>query len=142
MYTEAVAYKDEALRKLLLETLDTFGPLNENFINHIVAICHYLGEINAGQIRISQSDVYSLKWEANIADLKDEGFVEMIRKGYSQYSLIKKTTHAKKYKNILNELRRMDTTKRRKLALHLHSESTKNGGGTFKIKFEKLGKLV
>jgi len=136
-----VKYKDDALRKLLVEALDAFGSLNENRINHIVAICHYLGEIDAGQIRISQGDVYSLKWEANIADLKEEGLINMETKAYRQYSLVKRT-HSKKYNVILKELKRMDEVKRRKLAFRLHSESIENGGGSLRINPKELKKLV
>jgi len=137
-----VKYKDEALRKLLVEALNMFGSLNENRINHIVAICHYLGKIDAGQIRISQSDVYSLKWEANIADLKEEGLIKMESRAYRQYFLVKSVAPSKKYNAILKELKKMDEVKRRKLALHLHSKSIENGGGSLRIRPKELQKLV
>jgi hypothetical protein len=137
-----VDYRDKELQKLLLETLDTFGPLNENFIHQIVAICHYLGRIDAGQIRISQNDVYSLKWESNIADLKEEGLVMVKQKAYMQYFLVKKSTSSKKYQDILSELRKINKVKRRKLALCLHSKSIENGGGALKITPKELKKLL
>ena len=120
-----VDYRDGELRSLLLEALDTFGRLNENSINHIVAIFHYLGKVDAGSIRLSQSDVYSLKWESNVADLRDEGLVGIDQKGYREYFLVNKKTYSKKHEEILEEVKKMSCGERRKIALHLHYSLSK-----------------
>lgn len=120
-----VDYQDDELRSLLLEALETFGRLNENSINRIVAIFHYLGKVDGGRIRLSQSDVYSLKWEANVADLRDEGLVGIDQKGYREYFLVNKKTSSKKHKEILEELKRMSYSERRKITLYLHHSLSK-----------------
>jgi len=116
-------YRDENMRTLLLEALDTLGKLNENFINEIVAIFHFLGHTDAGQIRLSQDDVSSLKWEANIADLKDEGLVSIEQNAYREYSLNEKPITTKKFRETLKELKEMRSENWRKHALELYSSA-------------------
>lgn len=135
-------YRDDNLRTLLLEALDTFGNLNENIINDIVAIFHFLGKADAGEIRLSQSDVSSLKWEANIADLKDEGLVSMEQNAYREYFLVEKKISTKKYRDYLDELKRTSHIERRKLAIYFYNEYLKNSGKSLKFKPDELQKIL
>ena len=134
-------YRDDDLRSLLMEALDTFGRLNENSINHIVTIFHYLGKIDAGNIRLSQGDVYSLKWEANVADLREEGFVGIEQKGYREYYLVKNQRMPnEKNREIWDEVRKMNSRERRKIALHLHYALSKKG--EMRLPIKELAKLL
>ena len=121
-------YKDERLKNLLIQTLKNFDKLNENSINHVVAIFHYLGKINAGRIYMSQSDVFSLKWEAIMADLVEEGLVGIEEKSYREYFLKNRNFLQPQddLKDALEELKKIPLKEWKKIAIKMHSDSRTN----------------
>lgn len=119
-------HDDKHLKVLLLETLNEFGSLNENFINLIVTIFHYLGEVNAGQIGLAQGDPYSLKWEAIMSELAKEDYVSIVQNGYREYFLKKTYTKTLNYKEALDVLKNKSYNEMRELALYLHFDSLEN----------------
>lgn len=126
-------YRDENLRKLLLEMLYTFRVLNENQIDDNVAISHYLGKVDAGEIVLAQGSPYSEKWRANILDLKEEGLVAVEEKGYRVFSLASRKRPSTKFLDLLEKLKKMRGIERNELALRLHRQAVEN--------YNKFGEL-
>lgn len=119
-------HDDKHLKVLLLEALSEFGGLNENFINLIVTIFHYLGEVNAGQIGLAQGDPYSLKWEVIMSELAKGDHVGIKQYGYREYVLKKAYAKTRNYKKALDVLKGKSYNEMRELALYLHFDSLKN----------------
>jgi len=117
---------DERFRLLMLETLSVFGRLNENFINLIVTIFHCFGEVDAGQIRLSQGDPYSVGWEVIMLKLAQEGWIGIEQKGYREYFLKKEYTQTENFKEILEELKQKSFYAMRGLALKCHNSLIEN----------------
>lgn len=133
---------DKRLKALLLEALSEFGDLNENFVNLIVAIFHYLGEVNAGQIGLAQGDPYSLKWEAIMAKLVKDDQIRIEQNGYRDYFLRKAYTETRNYKEALSVLKSKSYNEMRQLALYLHFDSIDNKNQGTKRGIGALGDLL
>lgn len=133
---------DERLRILLLEVLSEFGGLNENFVNLIVTIFHYLGEVHAGRIGIAQGDPYSLEWEAIMAELAKEDYVSIEQNAYREYYPKKAYTKTRNHKKALDVLKSKNYKEMRELALYLHFDSLKNKNQGTKRGIDTLENLL
>jgi len=121
-------YRDNDLQELLLEALYTFGPLDENHIDDIVAVFHYLGRVDAGEVRLTQGNPHSDKWRVNMIDLIKKRLVTVQDNGYQVFSL---TTGSEpemksKFSDLVRRLRKMNGIERNNLAIKLHRLSVTN----------------
>jgi len=126
----------------MLETLSVFERLNENLINLVVTIFHCFGQIDAGQIRLSQGDPYSLTWEEIMLKLEQEGVVGVEQKAYREYFLKAKYEKTEDFKQVLEVLKHKRFYELRDLALQCHSDLVRNHDQQTKRGIDELKSIL
>lgn len=106
--------KDADLKNYLCESLEMFGPLKESEIDDLIALGHFKGKIDAGEIKEVQGMPYSRKWRWEMHDLveNDEVSSQGSPPGREFSISEERNNETNEYKGFLRSIKSMSSRER------------------------------